>query len=107
MSDTDSQDRVRLDVEGGIATITLDRANKLNALYPEMILRLVDLIEEVRRNNSVRVLVLRGEGRAFCAGDDLSILIHGNHLVKNSGGYIPVSPAHDAARPGFGHRCRF
>ena len=37
-----------------------------------MILRLVDVIEEVRRNNAVRVMVLRGEGRAFCAGDDLA-----------------------------------
>ena len=37
-----------------------------------MILRLVDVIEQVRRNNAVRVMVLRGEGRAFCAGDDLA-----------------------------------
>ena len=72
MTENDSTHRVRLDIDGAIGTITLDRANKLNALYPEMILRLVDLIEEVRRNNAVRVLVLRGEGRAFCAGDDLA-----------------------------------
>ena len=67
MSENKSVERVRLDIDGGIGTISLDRANKLNALYPEMILRLVDLIEEVRRNSAVRVLVLRGEGRAFCA----------------------------------------
>lgn len=72
MSDSNSEERVRLDIEGGIATVTLDRPNKLNALYPEMILRLVDVIEQIRRDNKVRVMVLRGEGRSFCAGDDLA-----------------------------------
>ena len=72
MTESSAEKRVRLDVEGAIGTITLDRPNKLNALIPEMILRMVDLIEQVRRDNSIRVLVLRGEGRAFCAGDDLA-----------------------------------
>ena len=72
MAESNTEHRVRLDVDGAVATITLDRPNKLNALYPEMILRLVDVIEQVRRTNSIRALVLRGEGRAFCAGDDLS-----------------------------------
>lgn len=72
MAQSRSSERVRLDIDDGIAIVTLDRPNKLNALYPEMILRLVDVIEEVRRDNKVRAMVLRGEGRAFCAGDDLS-----------------------------------
>jgi enoyl-CoA hydratase/carnithine racemase len=72
VSESSSLEKVRLDIDGPIATVTLDRPNKLNALYPEMILRLVDVIEQVRRDNSVRVMVLRGEGRAFCAGDDLA-----------------------------------
>jgi 2-(1,2-epoxy-1,2-dihydrophenyl)acetyl-CoA isomerase len=72
MTESSAKQRVRLDVEGAIGTITMDRPNKLNALIPDMILCMVDLIEQVRRDNSIRVLVLRGEGRAFCAGDDLS-----------------------------------
>jgi 2-(1,2-epoxy-1,2-dihydrophenyl)acetyl-CoA isomerase len=72
VSQSSSSERVRLEVDDGLAIVTLDRPNKLNALYPEMILRLVDVIEEVRRDNKVRAMVLRGEGRAFCAGDDLS-----------------------------------
>ena len=70
-SDSD-RERVRFDIDGAVGIITLNRPLKLNALYPEMILRFVDLIEEARRNNKVRCLVVRGEGRAFCAGDDLS-----------------------------------
>lgn len=72
MAHSSSSEKVRLDIDGGVAIVTLDRPNKLNALYPEMILRLVDVIEEVRRDNKVRAMVLRGEGRAFCAGDDLA-----------------------------------
>jgi enoyl-CoA hydratase/carnithine racemase len=37
-----------------------------------MILRLTDLIEQLRRDNTIRAVVLRGNGRAFCAGDDLA-----------------------------------
>lgn len=72
MSGNSTHERVRLDIDGPIAIVSLDRPNKLNALYPAMILRLVDVIEQVRRDNSIRVMVLRGEGRAFCAGDDLA-----------------------------------
>ncbi len=71
MSEGSIEERVRFEVDGGVATIVLNRPNKLNSLYPEMILRFIDLIEEVRRTNSIRALVVRGEGRAFCAGDDL------------------------------------
>lgn len=72
MAQSSSSEKVRLEIDDGLAIVTLERANKLNALYPEMILRLVDVIEEVRRDNKVRAMVLRGEGRAFCAGDDLA-----------------------------------
>ena len=72
VSDSSTDEKVRLEIDGPMAIVSLDRPNKLNALYPEMILRLVDVIEQVRRNNAVRVMVLRGEGRAFCAGDDLA-----------------------------------
>jgi enoyl-CoA hydratase/carnithine racemase len=71
-SSSSTSERVRLDIEDGVATITLDRPNKLNALYPEMILAFLDFIEEVRRSSKARALVVRGEGRAFCAGDDLA-----------------------------------
>jgi enoyl-CoA hydratase/carnithine racemase len=72
VAQSSSSEKVRLEIDDGLAIVTLDRANKLNALYPEMILRLVDVIEQVRRDNKVRAMVLRGEGRAFCAGDDLA-----------------------------------
>src|SRR5690349_4594288 len=58
-------------VEDGIATITIQRAAKLNSLLPDMILQFSDLIERARRDRAVRAVVIHGEGTSFCAGDDL------------------------------------
>ena len=57
--------------DAGVGTITLNREKKLNALLPEMIVELCDVLEEARRDHAVRSIVLRGAGRSFCAGDDL------------------------------------
>lgn len=65
-------DRVLYAAADGIATITINRAAKLNALLPDMILLFSDLIERARRDPAVRAVVIRGEGSSFCAGDDLN-----------------------------------
>jgi len=59
-------------VDGGIATLTLNRPEKLNALIPAMFDELRAHLEELSRREGVRVLVLGGAGRSFCAGHDLS-----------------------------------
>ena len=69
--DQTSDPRLGYDVSEGIATITIQRPEKLNALLPDMILVMADLIERARRDAKVRALVVRGEGTSFCAGDDL------------------------------------
>jgi enoyl-CoA hydratase/carnithine racemase len=69
--DQASDPRLGYEVTEGIATISIRRADKLNALLPDMILTMADLIERARRDAKVRAVVLRGEGTSFCAGDDL------------------------------------
>ncbi|TVR09294.1 MAG: enoyl-CoA hydratase [Salinarimonadaceae bacterium] len=69
--DKSSHPSIGYSVADGIATITIQRPQKLNALLPDMILVFADLIERARRDNDVRALVLKGEGTSFCAGDDL------------------------------------
>ena len=59
----------------GIGTATLDRPEKLNALTFEVYDELVRLFAEVGADASVRVVVLRGAGRAFCAGGDVNEII--------------------------------
>jgi len=56
-------------VEGGIATVTLDRPDVMNALNTEMRAELTDAIR--RAPGEARVIVLTGAGRAFCSGQDL------------------------------------
>ena len=62
---------VRSEIDGGIATITLDRPEALNALTIPMKVELLAALRAVARDRSVRAVVLTGAGRAFCAGQDL------------------------------------
>jgi len=57
--------------EGNIATITLNRPEALNALNFKMIDEFIDALQRVAEDDEVRVLVVKGAGRAFCVGDDL------------------------------------
>lgn len=66
---------LRYAVEDQIATITLDRPEAMNALSPEMSEGLLEAVEEVARDDAVRVLVITGTGRAFCAGGDLKTML--------------------------------
>ncbi len=62
--------RVRVEVRDGIATVSLNRPDKLNGLDYEMFVGLVDAARRIRKDRSVRAVILRGEGRGFCAGLD-------------------------------------
>src|SRR5690349_16161657 len=64
---------LRLDVADGIATLTLDRPDKLNAWSWEASRQLGKRADEIRFDDAIRVVVLRAEGRAFCAGVDLGM----------------------------------
>ena len=62
---------IRVEVEDGIATITLDRPDALNAMTVAMKQELLAAFRAVARDRSVRAIVLTGAGRAFSAGQDL------------------------------------
>lgn len=65
---------IRYDVSDAIATITFDREEKLNAYTPQMGEETVEAFARARDDDDVRVVVLTGSGRAFCAGVDLDAL---------------------------------
>ena len=65
----------RFEVADGVATVTLDRPAKLNALTFEAYADLRDLLAELPHRGDTRVLVLRGAGRAFCSGGDVDEII--------------------------------
>ena len=64
-----------LDVDGSVAIITLNRPTAFNALDIDMAQRLEKIGIELEQNVAVRVVVIRGSGRAFCAGGDIGLFI--------------------------------
>lgn len=65
---------IRLSSEAGVAWVTLDRPDRLNALAGTMRDELADRFEEAASSPDVRVIVVTGAGRAFCAGADLDMM---------------------------------
>jgi len=63
---------LRIETSGGVRTITLDRAEKLNAVNGALAVALADALDDASREDAVRVVVITGAGRAFCAGLDIS-----------------------------------
>src|SRR5690606_37501898 len=59
----------------GVALITLDRPDKLNALTFSIYAELRDLFADLRRRDEVRAVVITGSGRAFCSGGDVHEII--------------------------------
>ena len=66
-------DTVKVDTDArGVATLTLDRAAKHNALDAAMMTDLTQAAQALAKDDTVRVVVLRGAGKSFCAGGDLN-----------------------------------
>jgi enoyl-CoA hydratase/carnithine racemase len=84
-------------VVDGMATITLNRPDRLNALNPAMFHELLEAFDETDGDDAVRAVIVTGAGRAFCAGADLSrgaaTFDYGDHsgaaqVPRDSGGQI-------------------
>ncbi|MFL5674432.1 MAG: enoyl-CoA hydratase-related protein [Chloroflexota bacterium] len=71
MSDEPGASLVRSEIAEGVATVTLDRPDALNALTIPMKEQLLSAFRAIARDREVRAVVLTGAGRAFCAGQDL------------------------------------
>ncbi len=69
-----SYETILHEVEDGIATVTLNRPERLNAYVTQMGEDLVDVFAKMRDDDSVRVVILTGAGRGFCSGVDLDAL---------------------------------
>ena len=65
-------DRVSINISAHIAQVTLTRADKMNALDTAMFEAICEAIDALKGESDVRAVVVSGEGRAFCAGLDLS-----------------------------------
>ena len=93
------------DVADGVATITFNRADKLNAFTGAMMHRMIELLDEIDADDAVRATIVTGEGRAFCAGADISGGADGFYSAGEDSPYRAdgsIDYAHPAARDGGG-----
>lgn len=67
-----SEEIVLLSKDGAIATITLNRPTVYNALNQEIKQKLLERLDDCKNDNSIRVIILTGAGKGFCAGADLT-----------------------------------
>lgn len=76
-----SYENILLARDGAVGTLTLNRPDKLNAFAGMMRQELADALAELERDDTVRVIVITGAGRAFCAGADIAYM---NGLIAKS-----------------------
>jgi enoyl-CoA hydratase/carnithine racemase len=72
---TEQWDNFRFELSDGVATVTLNRPERLNALTFDVYADLRDLLWELPQRGDARVLVITGEGRGFCSGGDVHEII--------------------------------
>jgi len=111
-------DPALLSIEGPIATITLNRPSAFNSIDLSIAKKLEQLSAEVESSGDIRVLVIEGTGRAFCAGGDLQTIGAAaasdtitpvvGELLQHYHAFNPAADAEDRAgqRPRLGRRRR-
>jgi enoyl-CoA hydratase len=75
-----SYNTVLFAVEDGVATLTFNRPDRLNALNAEMFREISAVFDQVKDNHEIRALILTGQGRGFIAGADIKELSESNAL---------------------------
>lgn len=74
---------IKVDVQGSIAYITLNRPHKRNALSPEMIAAIVGALDQAALDTATNVIILRGEGKDFCAGLDIKAATQSGEVLEH------------------------
>lgn len=77
---TEVEQHVKVEAEGGVGWIRLNRPEKMNAIGAVTRQQLGDAIKQAERDDSVRVVVLTGSGRAFCSGADVTEMVGGGGM---------------------------
>lgn len=69
----DKLETVKVEREGAVTTVILNRPEKRNAMSPQMHFEMVDVLKELAEDSETRVLVLTGAGESWCAGQDIQL----------------------------------
>jgi enoyl-CoA hydratase/carnithine racemase len=95
------EQRISVEVSGGVADVRLVRTDKMNALDDPMFEALVDTIDALKVRKDIRAVVLSGDGRAFCAGLDAGNF---GKMAGGEGRYKKDDPAKASADSAFAAR---
>ena len=96
---------VELSIAGGVATVVLNRPEKLNALTVEMRERLCEVFARLRWDDAVRAVVVTGAGRGFCSGADVDRMAGQRHDLRadrerlQQGGHTFIRALHAIEKP--------
>ncbi len=99
--DPSTYEHIELGVDAGIATIWLNRPDKMNAFTERMRYEIIDAFDRTDADDAVRAVIITGRGRAFCAGADLSSgegtfsrggsdIIGANGVPRDGGGTVSL-----------------
>ena len=80
MDESEQGEEVLYEVSEGVATLTLNRPERMNTISRLMLARLAALLIRANEDEAVRVIVLTGKGRAFCAGLDMNDATSGDGI---------------------------
>ncbi len=72
------------EVQDGIATITLNRPDSMNAFSEEMIFNWIQALEMIRDSDEIRAVIVKGNGKCFCAGGDIKAMAAGRGFFESS-----------------------
>jgi len=85
-------ERVLVEITGGVGTVTLNRPEKLNALDRALCDELREALALLTPSDVVRVIMITGAGRAFCAGADLGVLGADGPALVAAGTTVTANP---------------
>jgi enoyl-CoA hydratase/carnithine racemase len=87
--------QTRYEIDNGVGLVTLNRPEKMNAFTPKMRNELIEIFTEADQDDTVRVVVVTGAGKAFCAGADLSAGGSTFDRSEEHGRKVPISEYRD------------
>lgn len=78
MAELPTYETIRVDREDGITFVTFNRPEQRNAMSPQLHREMADVLDELEIDDETKVVVITGEGKAFCAGQDLKLYFRAN-----------------------------
>ncbi len=88
---SEQAETIEITIDDHIATITLNRPDRLNAMLPDMLPRYAQLLRDADADPQVRAIIVTGAGRGFCSGADISLLAQGPEVLAGFAVPVPVA----------------